>query len=81
MEGMIERLHGDGCTGTIAGDDGRRYFMHIRNFSHYGPGTGMKYHQLRATMRVAFTPAESDRARDDPRAIEIKVTDLEMDGI
>jgi hypothetical protein len=81
IEGSIERLHADGCTGTIMGDDGRRYFMAWKNFARYGPHTAIPFRQLRVTMRVEFVPVESDRARDDPRALEIKVTDIEMDGI
>lgn len=78
IEGTIERLHQDGLTGTIMGDGGRRYFMVWKNFDSY---SGIKWKQVRTTMRVRFLPAESDRARDDPRALEIRVTDIEMDGI
>lgn len=81
IEGSIVRLHSDGFTGTIRGDDGVRYFMVAKNFARYGPNAGIAFRQLRPTMRVRFTPAQSDRAKDDPRALEIVVTDLEMDGI
>lgn len=81
ITGTIDRLHADGCTGRILGDDQRYYFMIWKNFARFGPLSGTKFSELRVGMRVRFIGAESGRAKDDPRAIEISVIALEQDGI
>jgi hypothetical protein len=61
----------------VQGDDGRRYFAFRKSLEAFG----VSFDDLKVTMRVVFTPAESDRRRDDPRAIEIKVVDsTTLDG-
>jgi hypothetical protein len=67
MRGVIDQIHEH--TFTIIGDDGERYFAYRRNLDSFTtPFTG-----LVRLMQVSFLPVGSDRAKDDARAIEIKV--------
>lgn len=77
MTGTIGALHDDGLTGSILGDDGRRYFLVWKNMQQLSP---LGFADLRVGDRVTFTPVESDRARDDPRAIEVRAEGARLDG-
>lgn len=70
MTGTIDRLHTGGHTGSIQGDDGRRYYLYRTNLATLQP---YGWEDLRVGWRVAFSPAESGRTKDDPRAIEVDV--------
>lgn len=74
LRGTIERVHTHTC--TILGDDGRRYFAYRNNFDTFD----LPWHLVRVSMGVTFLPIESDRKRDDPRAIEIRIVSGPMDG-
>lgn len=75
MSGLIVKL--DQHTFVVAGDDGRRYFAYRRHLDSFG----LQFADLKISMRVIFTPVESFRSRDDPRAIEIRVIDATtLDG-
>lgn len=77
--GTLTRLNDDRYSAFIQGDDGREYFLAKPNMASYG--TRVLWRDLRVSMRVSFIPAESDRRRDKPVALECRVTDLEMDDI
>jgi hypothetical protein len=80
LSGTIERLHANGHTGSIMSDDGQRYFFPRQNLARFG-WLPVTWDQIRVGMRCRFTPAVSDRAKDDPRALEVVITDQELDGI
>ncbi len=65
---------------TILGDDGLRYYMYRTNLSRFG-GLVNDFRQLRATMRVEFTGVESDRKKDHPVALEVRVTSSAIGGL
>jgi hypothetical protein len=76
MTGTIERL--DAHSFIIRGADNRRYFCYRRHLDSFG----VQFDDLKLTMPVSFTPIESDRQRDDPRAIEVHVTGAPLvDGV
>lgn len=81
LTGTIARIHPNGFSATILGDDGRHYFLPWKNLAKFGGVGAAKWSDVRATMRVRFTPAESDRAKDDPVAIMVTVIDDVLDGI
>jgi hypothetical protein len=75
MTGHIERIHEH--TFVIRGDDGLAYFAYRASLDSFG----VQFADLRPTMRVRFTPAESGRTKDDPRAVDVMVTDRStLDG-
>lgn len=73
LRGTIERKHDHTC--TILGDDGRRYFAYRANFDTFD----LPWHLVRVSMGVTFLGVESDRAKDDPRAIEIRIVSGPLD--
>ena len=74
--GTIERI--DPWSFIIRGQDGRRYFAYYRALDTFG----VAFEDLKLTMPVSFTPAASDRLKDDDRAIMVRVTGAPMvDGV
>ena len=75
LTGTIERKHDHTCT-ILCDQDSRRYFAYRANFDTFD----LPWHLVRVTMRVSFLGVESDRRRDDPRAIEIRIIAGPMDS-
>lgn len=81
VTGTIRYKHPNGYSATIDGDDGRRYFLAWKNMQQHAGVHAATWAQVRPTMRVRFLPAESDRAKDDPVALECVVIEDVLDGI
>ena len=63
----------------IEDDFGGKYFAYRLNFDSLQSGP---WEDVRPGMGVSFLPVGSDRAKDDPRAIEVRITERAvLDGI
>jgi hypothetical protein len=79
MTGTVERLHDNGHTGSIHGDDDHRYYLYRGNLQRLQAHT---WEDVRVGTRVSFGIAESGHARDQPRAIEVLIDDAApLDGV
>lgn len=78
MTGVIKYLHDGGHTGVIRGADGLDYFLYRSNVQQFSP---VPWRQARVGQRCEFTPVESDRAKDDDRAIEVRIFVEPPDGV